>query len=173
MHCWHWTWGRNPVSVSCLCLYFEKIWILYGCSILSRLSEFQKCACKNVDCQEIFAVPILLGSPCWWFLHSRHPTVLWSYSNQDWVLTQGLSGFVCWIMFYLDYSSVLLRQFYLYAGGRKVREETARFLSVLLKKWLSNYYLSILCRFMQNFSKNSLQSISALVKSRGFCNWFQ
>lgn len=70
--------------------------------ILSRLSEFQNCAHKNVDWQEILVVPILLGSRCSWFVHSYHPAVIWSYSKRDWVLIQGLFGSVCWIMFYLN-----------------------------------------------------------------------
>lgn len=70
--------------------------------ILSRLSEFQNCAHKSVDWQEILVVPILLGSRCSWFVHSYHPAVIWSYSKRDWVLIQGLFGSVCWIMFYLN-----------------------------------------------------------------------
>jgi len=50
--------------MSLLCLYFEKVQILYGYNILRRLSKFQRCVCNNVDCQDILVVPILLGSPC-------------------------------------------------------------------------------------------------------------
>lgn len=118
--------------------------------ILSRLSEFQNCAHKNVDCQEILVVPILLGSPCSWFIHSYHPAVIWSQSKWDWVLIQGLFGSVCWIMFYLNFL-IFLANFTCVLGvesGRNCRISVCAAQQVVTKL-LPKYSLQIYAKLLQ------------------------